>query len=166
MLCDKCKKNVATTHIKTSINGVIESHHLCSQCAKQSSYVQSPLGLNHLLGSFFGDAVKAAPQSNKRKRCSGCGLCFDDIAESGIVGCDKCYDTFFEQLLPSLQRMHGKAYHAGKVPERVRIEAPVADTAEDKIAELKAQLSDAISKEDFEQAAKLRDEIKALKEEV
>ncbi len=162
MLCEKCGKNVATTHIKTSINGVIEAHHLCSHCAKQSSYVQSPLSFEQLLGSFFGDAVKTAPRTDKRKRCDGCGLCFDDIAESGRVGCDKCYDTFFEQLLPSLQRMHGKAYHAGKVPDRIQAEP----SAEDKISELKSQLKDAIDSENFEQAAKLRDEIKLLKEEV
>ena len=157
MLCEKCGKNIATTHIKTSINGVVEAHHLCADCAKHNSYVQNQFGLENLLGSFFDDSVKSTVRSDKRKRCEGCGLCFDDIAKTGRVGCDKCYDTFFEQLLPSLQRMHGKAYHAGKRP-LVAVEQPAVE--EDRLEQLKAELKQAIEEENFEQAAALRDMIK------
>lgn len=161
MLCEKCGKNVATTHIKTSINGVVEAHHLCAQCAKLSSYVQNQFGLENLLGSFFDDSVKSVAKADKRKRCEGCGLCFDDIAKTGRVGCDQCYDTFFEQLLPSLQRMHGKAYHAGKRP----LAAQPQPVKEDHVEQLKAQLKQAIEDEDFEQAAKLRDMIREEQKE-
>ncbi len=156
MLCEKCGKNVATTHIKTSINGVVEAHHLCAKCAQLSSYVQNQFGLENLLGSFIDDSLKSSALVDKRKRCEGCGLCFDDIAKSGKVGCDKCYYTFFEQLLPSLQRMHGKAYHTGKSPLIIKAEP----AAENRIDELKNQLKAAIEAENFEEAAKLRDMIK------
>ena len=162
MLCEKCGKNLATTHIKTSINGVVESHHLCAQCAKMSAAVQNQFGLEDLLGSFFGETVKAIPHSDKRKRCDGCGMCFDDIVQSGRVGCDRCYSTFLEQLLPSLQRMHGKAYHAGKKPRPTISAAP---TREQKLESLREELKAAVDAEQFEEAAKLRDQIKELQKE-
>ena len=161
MLCEKCGKNVATTHIKTSINGVVESHHLCAECAARSHAVQNQFGLTDLLGAFFGEGVKAVPQADKRKRCPGCGVCFDDIVESGRVGCDKCYETFLEQLLPSLQRMHGKAVHAGKKPRADKAEP----TREDELEALRAQLREAVASEQFEEAAHLRDRIRAMEKE-
>lgn len=160
MMCEKCGKRVATTHIQTNINGVVESHHLCSQCAAESSRDQTQLGLNELLGSLFGETLKSTPRVDKRKRCPGCGMCFDDIAGSGRVGCDKCYETFLDQLMPSLQRMHGKAVHTGKTPAFVKREP----TAEDKVAELKARLQQAVESENFEEAVRLRDEIKAIQD--
>lgn len=161
MLCEKCGKNVATTHIKTSINGVVESHHLCADCARLSHAVQNQFGLSDLLGTFFGEGVKTVPYADKRMRCPGCGSCFDDIVASGRVGCGQCYETFLEQLLPSLQRMHGKAVHAGKRP-RAEEAAP---TRESELASLKEQLRAAVNAEQFEEAAALRDRIHAMEEE-
>ena len=162
MLCEKCGKNVATTHIKTSINGVVESHHLCAACGQLSHAVQNQFGLSDLLGSFFGDTVKSVPSADKRKRCPGCGICFDDIVETGRVGCDQCYQTFLEQLLPSLQRMHGKANHAGKTP---RVAQAAAPTREQELAALREQLREAVAAEQFEEAAGLRDRIRAMEKE-
>ena len=88
-------------------------------------------------------------------------MCFDDIAKSGKVGCDKCYETFIDQLLPSFQRMHGRSRHAGKTP----IGCAPTDTVQDKIARLKSELEKAVAEQNFEQAATLRDEIKRLESE-
>lgn len=161
MLCEKCGKNVATTHIKTSINGVVESHHLCAECAQLSHAVQNQFGLSDLLSSFFGDSVKTIPYADKRKRCPGCGICFDDIVQSGRVGCDQCYQTFLEQLLPSLQRMHGKANHAGKRPRALKSEP----TREQQLESLREQLRKAVEAEQFEEAAQLRDRIHQMEKE-
>ena len=160
MLCERCGKRTATTHIKTSINGIVEQHHLCADCAREYSGANA-MSLNSLIGSFFGDTLKTQTLSDNRRRCEGCGACFDDIAESGKVGCDKCYETFLDQLLPSLQRMHGRSRHAGKIPGGVK----KAETKQDKISALNDKRKKAIEVQDFEQAAKLRDEIKLLEEE-
>ncbi len=161
MLCERCGKKTATTHIKSSINGVSEQHHLCSECAHEYS-AHNSLSLGNLIGSFFGDTLKSQSLTDNRKRCEGCGMCFDDIAESGKVGCDKCYETFLDQLLPSLQRMHGRSRHAGKTPFTVSVKPSI----EDKIAELKSKMQSAIAEQNFEQAAQLRDQIKEMEREV
>ena len=107
---------------------------------------------------------------SRLERCEKCGSCFDDIIKSGKVGCADCYEKFYSKLLPSIQRIHGKANHGGKIP--VRHEAvsaekavPKEKSAEEKIEELNSQMQKAIEEQNFEQAAVLRDEIKKLKGE-
>ena len=173
MLCQNCKKNEATTHIKRVVNGEATESHLCHSCAQNSGFDDFfddfSLNLPGIFSSFFGDSMFALGES-KLTRWETCGCCFYDIIKIGKVGCADCYEKFYNKLLPSIQRIHGKAKHAGKVPvihETVtaKKEEPKEKTAEDKIAELNLQMQKAIEEQNFEQAAVLRDEIKSLKGE-
>lgn len=160
MMCENCGKNPATTHLKTVVNGVVHENHLCSYCAANAGYSNmGGLSLTNMLASMFGESVsKGKPIS---KRCDCCGASFSDIAQSGRVGCSECYTTFRKELLPSLNRLHGKAIHIGNSPEVEKKE----ETSEEKIKKLKVKLAEAIKAEEFEEAAKLRDEIRALEGE-
>jgi protein arginine kinase activator len=163
MLCEKCGKRTATTHIKTNINGKITQHHLCGQCAAESGYNQPMglgmgLGMTGLLGSLFGDLPETSVHAGSPTRCEGCGMSFDEIAHSGKVGCDRCYTTFYDEMLPSLQRIHGKSSHNGKVPRTASPEVK----KESRLEKLKAELSSAVAAQEFEKAAQLRDEINQL----
>ena len=164
MLCQNCGKNEATTHIKQIINGDMAESHLCSDCASHLGYsdVFSGLGLNlsEFFGGFLGDMMPSLSAGNA-PRCPKCGSSFDEIARDGRVGCADCYRTFYDKLLPSIQRIHGKIKHRGKTVSSVP-EQPKTETAEEKIAKLKAAMNDAVAKQEFEAAAKIRDEIKAL----
>lgn len=165
MICKNCGKKEATTHIKTNINGKIQELDLCSECALNLGYTtmgMGGLGFDSLLGSFFGESLGGQTVGGIEKRCPVCGVSFSDIARTGRVGCDKCYDVFFEQLLPSIQRMHGKTQHSGKLPSSAGSKAKAIN----KLDSLKRQLSDAIEKQEFEKAAGIRDEIKELEKEV
>jgi len=164
MLCQNCGKNEATTHIKQIINGDMAESHLCSDCASHLGYkdVFSGFGLNlsEFFGGLLGDMTPSIP-GGKTLRCAKCGSSFNDIAREGKVGCAECYRTFFDKLLPSIQRIHGKIKHSGKsstgAPESVKVES-----TEEKIEKLKAAMNEAVQKQEFEEAAKIRDEIKAL----
>ena len=160
MMCDNCGKNPATTHLKTVVNGVVHENHLCSYCAANQGYGNiGKLSLTNMLASMFGESISSGKPISKRCEC--CGASFSDIAQSGRVGCSECYNTFRQELMPSLNRLHGKAVHIGNAPYEQKPE----ETVQDKIKKLKAQLSDAIKAEEFENAAKLRDEISALEGE-
>ena len=160
MMCEKCGKNPATTHVKTVINGVMHEKNLCAYCAAKEGYGNlNHLSLANMLASMFGDSIQSGRLSSKR--CACCGSLFSDIVESGRVGCSECYDTFREELMPSLQRLHGKTTHVGKVPETVQ----KTPSREDRLKELREQLSAAVSAEEFEQAAKIRDEIRLIEKE-
>ena len=164
MLCQNCGKNEATTHIKQIINGDMAESHLCSECAAHLGYSDmfSGFGLNlsELFGGFLGDMIPLMT-SIGTKRCAKCGTSFDEIVRDGRVGCADCYRTFYDRLLPSIQRIHGKIKHNGKTVSASAAE-PKVETKEEKIEKLKAAMNDAVAKQDFENAAKIRDEIKEL----
>lgn len=121
-------------------------------------------GFGSLLGGLLGDAP-----SQEVKRCPSCGASFGEISKSGKIGCAQCYDTFRNQLLPVIQRIHGAAQHMGKIPggSALRVTDPnrqmVASPRQAENPELeekRRQLKEAIDTQDFERAAVLRDEIK------
>jgi protein arginine kinase activator len=176
MICQSCGKHQAVTQIKTNINGVVTEYNLCPECAKKMGYQTTSdfynpfLNLNSLLGSFFGkDTIPSQPV----ERCPVCGASFYDLSQSGKVGCAECYKIFRDQLLPSVQRMHGNTCHSGKTPTGMAMqvmpeanltvtkEAPKEETAEEKeIRALQEKLEAAIAAQNFEEAAVLRDQIK------
>ena len=164
MLCQNCGKNEATTHIKQIINGDMAESHLCSDCASHLGYsdVFSGFGLNlsGLFGGFLGDMMPSI-SAGKSPRCPKCGTSFEEIVRSGKVGCADCYRTFYDKLLPSIQRIHGKIKHSGKVTNSAPVESK-EETTEEKIEKLKIAMNEAVAKQEFETAAKIRDEIKAL----
>ena len=100
-------------------------------------------------------------------RCPTCGASFEEITQSGKIGCADCYRTFRSQLMPVIQRIHGTTRHKGKVPggSALRItggQHQMVTVQESPLEEKKRLLKQAIEKQDFEQAAVLRDEIKEM----
>lgn len=163
MLCQNCSKKEATTHITRIINGETAETHLCSDCAAALgvSDTFSPfgarLGLSDFFGGLFSDAL-AGSLNSRVLRCEGCGSTFDDIASTGKIGCPECYKVYYDKLLPSIHRMHGKTEHTGKVPRGAGEEVKLAY----RLSELRSRLNSAIDEQNFEAAAQLRDEIKRM----
>jgi len=173
MLCQNCGRNEATTHIKRVINGATSESHLCAECAGSLGYgdMFSGFGFSfgELLGSFLGEATPSpAAIPLETNRCKRCGNSWHDIVREGKLGCAECYRTFFDKLQPSLQRIHGKIKHNGKISSGSFVEAEAVKTPEqeksDKRTALEAEMKKAIEEQNFEQAAVLRDKIKALDE--
>lgn len=160
MMCEKCGKYKATTYIKKVINGVSQEVKLCPTCAKNFGYnTFSNNSFAGFLSSMFGEYE--LPQNSKTCEC--CGSTFNDIAKNGKVGCSKCYDTFTEELLPYLKRLHGNVKHVGKMPNM----SPLAvSTVADRINALRNELNTLVKNEEFEKAAKVRDQIKELEGKV
>lgn len=161
MLCQSCGHNQATTHIKTIVNGELAEINLCRECAQKLGYTSFfgnfGMDFDKFLGSLMG-GNESGRALRSRKRCSCCGSTFEDIAKSGKVGCAACYDTFYDELLPSIQRIHGKTVHIGKLAKSAGSEVKIKST----LSKLKEELSEAIKEQEFEKAAKLRDQIKEL----
>lgn len=167
MLCENCKKNNATTYFKRNINGNIQEVYLCSECAAKLDLG----GMSSSLFDFFMPSQFRVRAEREQKKC-GCGTTFYNISKTGKVGCPDCYETFKNELAAILKKINGAKQHTGRCPERfkeggsekvcsVNSEATVENTEES----LRKQLETAIKSENFEEAAKLRDQIKALKEE-
>lgn len=162
MLCQKCGKNPATTHVKRTVGGKTTEYHLCAACAAEQGFGQT---FSHMLdgfslGDFWGSlfAEPVLPTVTDSVRCEGCGKSFREIASSGRAGCPSCYTTFYDRLLPSIQRIHGKTGHVGKVPSAAGGEVRRAQEVE----ELRRQLNNAIANQEYEKCAGLRDRIREL----
>lgn len=167
MLCEKCNKNIANVYLKNNINGNVTESHLCSSCAGElynKNYV--PI-INMFSSDFESDILsmlnfnKIAPSLNpvaEKNVCPVCGLSFPDIAKSGKAGCGKCYETFKNELMPSVMRIHGTANHTGKIPKN----RSVYINAKRKIEELNIKLKKMIEEQNFEEAAVIRDEINKI----
>lgn len=127
MLCQNCKKNEASMHMKRIVNGRAEEVHLCSDCARSLGYTASfsgfGTGFGALLDDFFGRSDVVTGMSSQR--CPVCNKSFEDIVSDGKVGCAECYSVFYDRLLPTLKRIHGTLCHCGKTPHS-------AETAADK----------------------------------
>ncbi len=164
MLCQSCGKNMANTHIKKVINGEVKEYMLCEECAEKMGYgnlfSDFSFDFDNFLGSFFTENIPHK-LSLESKRCKNCGSSFEDISNTGKVGCANCYKVFYDQLVPSIKRIHGNTQHVGKMA------ASVDETkrVENKLHELKLQLDKAVEKQEFEKAAELRDKINELKKE-
>lgn len=160
MLCDKCGKNNATHFYKQTVNGKSVSMNLCSECAKKvggfSTISKDPFGLSDLFSGLLFPNVQAAERQTVI--CKKCGKSFDDIMSDGKIGCSECYVTFESRLAPTIEKIHGNAVHSGKVPRSAGKEVK----RKKELTDLKDRLNEAIKKEDFENAALLRDEIKKL----
>lgn len=160
MYCDHCGKNVATTHVKKTVNGKTTEAHLCAHCAAQQGIGSAfSFDLGDFWGSLFAEPALRAQADTLR--CPDCGSGFREIADAGRPGCPTCYLTFYDRLLPSIQRIHGKTQHTGKV-------AAQADNTvkkERRLQQLREKLNACIAEQDYETCAKLRDEILALEKE-
>lgn len=169
MLCQNCGKHEATTHIKSVVNGEYTQLHLCTDCAGKLGYGDVFSGFGFDLGDFFGNFFskpKTMLASSKVERCEKCGMSFEEIVKSGKIGCAGCYEKFYEMLLPSIRRIHGKTQHSGKTAAVVEHEEEVKEkTKEEIIEELKTEMQTAIEEQNFERAAEIRDRIKELEAE-
>ncbi len=155
MLCEKCGKNHATTHIRTVINGVAHEWNLCSQCAHAEGYgTDAHDPLDNLFAPLFGETVARTEE----RTCPQCGCTFSDISATGKVGCATCYRTFHDRLLPYIQRVHGSKHHVGTTPNQAEEKTAQKPTAES----LRARLQELIREEKYEEAARVRDEIRSL----
>ncbi|MEA3328678.1 MAG: UvrB/UvrC motif-containing protein [Candidatus Omnitrophota bacterium] len=159
MLCDICGKKEASVHITEIIDNKMTELHLCEECAhKKEASIEHPFSLADLLGGLTDLDAILEPTKVAQKKCPGCGLGYSDFKKMGRFGCSQCYQTFKEALEPLLKRIHGSNHHLGKFPVK-RVKKAKAQLELDN---LRAELQKAIQLEEYEEAIKLRDQIRDL----
>lgn len=185
MKCQRCE-NEATVHEVTRKNGQTFERHLCESCARENGIAAQPQAPIEALLTHFAthppvapSAPSAAPQPSQARpaTCPDCGMTFADFKHTGTFGCPTCYVTFEAPLSPLIERAHeGGLRHVGKSPRRLLSSGPltapakgapspaVADKHElqQRLLVLRKQLEDSVKSEQYERAAKLRDEIRRL----
>lgn len=154
--CDHCDKP-AVVHNTAIVNGVMHEAHLCEEHA-QAVGIQLPA--SPAIGKLIAQFTVAAPARARGPVCARCGMTYAEHRQHGVLGCGDCYEAFGKTLSVVLERAHGcEAQHVGKAPPRV------AD-AHQRTAMLKQLLQDleeAVRAEQYERAARLRDQMKELR---
>lgn len=160
MLCEECKTNEASYTISVMVGGEITTRHLCGDCmAKMNMDIASgniKSLLSTILSAITGDTAPGSAE--KDVICPRCGMTLSEFTRTGHLGCPKCYEAFREQLQPMLLQIHGRVQHAGRQPLSTAEEQRKRSATE----LLQRQMEQAVALEDFETAAKLRDQIRAL----
>lgn len=166
MLCCICKEREATVHLTQIAGEEMQKVDLCEECAREKG-VNDPAAFSLadlMLGLGASQEVEKA-SGRRESPCPACGFTHADFKKTGRLGCPACYEHFSDGLVSLLKSMHKGVRHVGKVPRRFKQLKKALD-ATDRLKTLERKLAKAIAEENFEHAAELRDEIKALHAEM
>lgn len=159
MQCDACKEKEANVFFTQIINGQMQKVNLCEDCSKKKG-VTDPTGfaLAELLLGMGQEAVLETRPAELT--CEQCGFTQSEFKKVGRLGCAHCYETFGSEIQALLKTIHKGTRHTGKVPARA-----AASVVAQRLESLRQDLARAVEQENFEDAARLRDEINRLSEE-
>ncbi|MGX8699323.1 MAG: UvrB/UvrC motif-containing protein [bacterium] len=143
MKCTICGKNNASYHYRTNINGRITEAHLCPECAGKAENIPEEVRNwddDRLFGSF-----------------------------------DRMFDDFFRRpfgslsgFMPSLLLAGPSVETSAEPRQQPQVVESTPAPADDGLARrrqvnaLRNQMHEAAAREDYEEAARLRDELKKL----
>ena len=179
MLCENCKKREANVRYSENVNGVKKELNLCEECSRELGITNNmdfrmpTFDFSNFFGSFLEDFSNSSDfmpllSEIKQVKCDSCNSTFDDIINTGRYGCPNCYDVFEDRMDPILKKLQGSNRHngrLGKISEnKVKFDKSKDnnsnDNAKSKLEKLQEDLKLAIKEERYEEAAKIRDEIK------
>ena len=166
MLCEDCRKEDATVHLTQVINKQKIVLNLCQNCAKRRGFSNPlkniPFPLADFLTSMVSENAMRADSQLMEQSCPVCSLSYDTFAKTGRLGCGNCFSVFRQPLQDLLRKIHGSNLHRGK---RMRGGVTAMEPLKEE-ARLKDELKKAITNEDFERAAQLRDMLKEMQKKV
>ncbi|AIS61498.1 UvrB/UvrC motif-containing protein [Listeria ivanovii] len=166
MICQRCGENKAVIALQQLNDaGKVESLYLCENCGTDEAHA-SEQDLVKAMDTFsevaldFLTLLQKEEAVQKKVVCENCHLSFEQFLQTNRVGCEECYSAFQAQLVPIIGRVqNGYKQHIGKVPKEIEREEDV----QNEIIRLQEKLNQLIKNEEFEDAAVVRDEIRALK---
>lgn len=187
MLCEHCKVREANIHYTEVINGVVREHNLCAQCAREMDFgpgvagiFDSELPIGKLLGQLLG--LSSAPETSEPEAmeqlvCPTCHTSYGDFEKNSQFGCPDCYHMFDLLISDKMKQLHGSDNHKGKSPSGQSVAVSQEEAGDESLFEkplsmeerlqlLRSKLQEAVAEEDYEMAARYRDEIRELEKTV
>jgi protein arginine kinase activator len=171
MICNLCGTQEATIHLTEIVNNQMIEIHLCETCAQEKGTdFKTHFQMGDLMSSLIGASDKPAKGSAEKRlagKCPECGLTYEEFGKTGRLGCAYCYDSFSKLLMPLIKRVQRSLQHIGKKPKQAAstsVAPPQGSTVLGDLKILQDRLKKSIQLEAFEEAAKIRDEIRQLEE--
>ena len=178
MKCERCQINEATRAVDVEKDGYASELFVCEACAGKTAEpppteppampkLPGPISLTDILFSLEKPGPSKSGQKPARKRasarssrklsCNKCGMTRDVLLETRRFGCANCYETFVADVQLFLQEMQFGDTHVGRAPRKADLQR--------RLARLRTSLAQAIANQRFDDAARLRDELKAMARE-
>lgn len=169
MKCQNCGKNEASVSYTEIINGKKTHVVLCEKCANAMNIgvnMNFDFDFNDIFGTFFSEPsfIKTL-EKPETLICDKCKLSYDEFANTGMFGCENCYNVFSNRLDNVLPRLHGAKRHVGRTLNNAKKCMKPANKklkVDEEIEQLKEELKNCIEKEEYEKAATIRDKIRKL----
>lgn len=160
MKCNFCD-NEATVFYTKVVNGKSTKVCMCESCAEERGVLDlQHFSLSELMSETKNQLAESEEVMVNLDECSNCGFTLSDFRKIGRLGCSHCYEKFAAEIDGVISKMHKGKEHKGKTPKSL-----IAQIEHDEqIKSLEASLKKAIANEEFEDAARLRDELKEAKE--
>jgi protein arginine kinase activator len=155
MICQRCK-NEASVHLTERVAGKRRELHLCLTCAKKAGLAlpEAPpnLALDAVVQSLILAHVGELVGELAELACPDCGIKYMEFRAGGRLGCPQDYRVFGRGLLPVILRVHGATRHVGKGARQ-------RPGAQERLR-LRSFLREAVAREDYEEAARIRDQLR------
>lgn len=161
--CRRCSKS-ATLHITELRQGEATEIHLCETCAKDYLSQAEEVSTPDVDLQFDQLEENEQPETSEidDRTCPNCGITFREFRTQGRLGCPHDYVEFESDLIPLIENIHGEIQHCGKLPRR----APDSSRKQHQLIRLRSELKLAVEDEDYETAARLRDEIQEVESQL
>ncbi len=162
--CDRCGKKPAEITFKDVSDGEVHEYHLCPQCAREMGAGEQPsqagFTVSKLVAGIEDHKTRDHHATGGVLVCPSCGLGYREFKETGQLGCSQCYTSFQREVGLLIRRLHGSLRHGGRGPGEHSAEGSV----QLELRALRTHLADVVAEEAYEEAARIRDRIKELKE--
>lgn len=158
--CSECKKPIYVCYIEI-VGDKMTRTVMCADC---------PHLERRLYGSIRKEGISGAVASEATLACGACGTTLESVRMGHPLGCPECYSVFTDTLIDLLLKelrisrhltsnKKTQPLHIGRVPGEVTEISPTL-----RLIALNEALDETLIREDYEQSALLRDQIRALKE--
>ncbi|HNV85588.1 MAG TPA: UvrB/UvrC motif-containing protein [Candidatus Omnitrophota bacterium] len=163
MQCNLCGTAEATIHLTEIVNNQILELHLCENCANEKDGgLKMQFSFNDLLTGLSDFSSLKTSEKKEIAKCSSCGLTYEEFSKTGRLGCADCYQSFGKILFPLIKRVQKGTQHVGKRPAAVQTSLGLQTD----LRTLRDKLRKSILAEEFEEAARIRDQIKQVEAQV
>lgn len=136
---------------------------ICFQCKRNIAelalfFKEDPSLVKHVCGKCFTQMPKAelARYSTRKYACPNCGTTFSDYRKTALLGCEKCYSFFKDELMGEIEDIHASTVHFGKKPTTTNYELA------DEIRNIEAEIDVAKKTGNKSQTYKLLGKLKEL----